>query len=95
MLKSGDENKWRERGWGKGSVERSLSSFSESESRWKKEWEGRRVLVRRSAKILLVGEDMVDTSENHERSSVVKLHPKAHHHIRCPDVKIEFLQHVL
>ena len=58
MEKSGVENRSRDKGCGKGRVDRSLSE-SESESRREK-CEGRRVLVSRSAKMLFVEEeDMV------------------------------------
>lgn len=58
MEKSGPEKRSRDKGCGKGRVERSLSE-SESESRSEK-CEGRRVLISRSAKMLFVeDEDMV------------------------------------
>ena len=61
MLKSVAEKRARESGCGKGRVERSLSSESSSLKEGGKEgevvwWEGRRVFVRRSAKM---EEDMV------------------------------------
>ena len=58
MEKSGAENRSRDKGCGKGRVDRSLSE-SESESRSEK-CEDRRVLVSKSAKMLFVEEeDMV------------------------------------